>query len=108
MIISQIAGRMPEARASYARALRSRPTDPEIRRREARIWARFYAMMAGGCLRQGCGRESLRWALRALHASPSVAGYLLAPPIRRLQRLWVAQKKQSFAHDFPFACASSS
>jgi glycosyltransferase involved in cell wall biosynthesis len=73
---------------------------PAIRRREMKIWARFYAMLSGGYFRHGAWHESLRWAWRALVISPSVMGYVMGFPLRRLGRSLAAHRKLSFAHRF--------
>ncbi len=73
---------------------------PAIRRREMMIWARFYAMLAGGYFRHGDWAESLRWTWRALVVSPSVIGYVMGFPLRRVSRLLTARKRPSFAAAF--------
>ncbi len=77
--------------------------DPAIRRHEARIWARFYAMMAGGYLRNGERGQALSWAWRALRTSPWVAGYMAGMPARRLSRAMVVRRNVSFADELSFA-----
>jgi len=73
--------------------------DPRIRNREPLVWARFYAMMAGGYLRNGEWGHALAWAWRALRTSPRVAGYMSGMPARRLRRLLTTHRKISFAGD---------
>ena len=84
------------------------PTLPAaIRRREMQIWARFYAMLAGGYFRHGSWNESLRWAWRALVVSPSVIGYLAQLPLRRLDRMLIRRRKLSLANRLSFVGADS-
>jgi glycosyltransferase involved in cell wall biosynthesis len=77
--------------------------DAAIRRQEARIWARFYSMLAGGYLQHGQWREGLRWMGKALGTSPWVAPYFAALPARRLQRWLTRQERRSFGDQFSFA-----
>ena len=70
--------------------------DPAIRRQRSRIWARFYAMLAGGHWHRREWAAAWRWGRKALATSPSVAGYLLGLPARRLQRA-LARRRRSFA-----------
>jgi glycosyltransferase involved in cell wall biosynthesis len=77
--------------------------DSGIRSQEARIWGRFYAMLAGGYLRNGERREALRWAWRAVRMSPGVAGYMAGMPVRRVRRSRLLQRKISFADELSFA-----
>ena len=71
-----------------------------IHRQEARIWARFYAMLAGGYAQNRRWRESLYWGWRALIKSPLVSGYFMGLPIRRLRRRIGSQQGMSFASEF--------
>jgi len=77
--------------------------EPAVRRHQASIWARFYAMLAGGYWRHRNWRQTLRWARRALATSPTVFGYLADLPMRRLRRTFTAKRRISFAGQFPFA-----
>jgi glycosyltransferase involved in cell wall biosynthesis len=82
----------------------SDPTlDPDLRRQEMRIWARFYAMLAGGYFRYGEWRHALHWAWRAVRTSPRVGPYLVGMPIRRIQRARLLWREISFADELPFA-----
>jgi glycosyltransferase involved in cell wall biosynthesis len=85
----------------------SDPTlDPLLRREEARVWARFYAMLAGGYFRYGEWRHALHWAWRAVRTSPRVGPYLVGMPIRRIQRARLLWRKISFSDELPFAMRS--
>jgi GT2 family glycosyltransferase len=76
------------------------PTLPaSIRRCEPRIWARFFAMLAGGHLRRRQWREALQWTLRALIISPAVIGYIAGLPVRRLHRAWTVRRKRSLVQE---------
>ena len=70
--------------------------DPEIRRRELLIWARFFSMLAGGYVQNRQWREGLYWAWRALWTCPSVASYMAGLPVRRLRRLMTSRQELSF------------
>ena len=59
---------------------------PEIRSSEPRVWAHFYAMLSGGCLRNGDWPGAFHWGLRAVRSSPRVIPYIAGMPIRRLLR----------------------
>jgi len=76
------------------------PTLPaSVRRSEARVWARFFAMLAGGHFRRRQWRQSLQWTLRALITSPMVIGYVAGFPLRALQRGWTVRRKRSLAQE---------
>lgn len=81
--------------------------DPEagadLRRHEARIWARFFTMLAGGYARDGEWGQAARWAWRAVRRSPGVATYLAGVPLRRVRRAYLRRRRISFAREFPFA-----
>lgn len=77
--------------------------DPDLRRQEMRIWARFYAMLAGGYFRYGEWKHALHWARRAMRTSPRVGPYLVGMPIRRIQRVRLLWWKVSFADELSFA-----
>jgi GT2 family glycosyltransferase len=72
--------------------------DPRIRRRQRDIWARFYAMLAGGYLRNGDWARGFRWLLKALATSPAVAPYAAGMPIRRAFRSLAPVRGLSFAN----------
>jgi len=87
----------------------SDPTlDPVIRAQEARVWARFYAMLAGGYIQNRQWGQGLRWAWRAMCTSPHVSVYLAGMPVRRLRRALNSQRRISFADELPFSLSSSS
>lgn len=77
--------------------------DPKIRARESWVWARFYAMLGGGYVRNHEWNEAIRWTLRAIRTSPRVIPYVAGMPIRRFRRRWMTPLGQSFAGEFPFA-----
>ncbi len=58
--------------------------DPGIRRRQRQIWARFYAMLAGGYVRNGNWGKALGWTCRALQTSLTVVPYVAWMPVRRI------------------------
>lgn len=62
------------------------PLPSGIRTSEPRIWAHFYAMLSGGCARNGDWPGALRWGLRAVRSSPRVIPYIAGMPLRRLRR----------------------
>jgi len=72
---------------------------PAIQRREMMIWARFYAMLAGGHVRRRQWRQSFQWTLRALIMSPMVLGYVAGFPLRGLQRRWTIWRKRSLTKE---------
>ena len=74
---------------------------PEIRRRQKEIWARFYAMLAGGYVRNGDWRKGLDWSCRALRTSPAVAPYIAGMPVRRILKGLSFSRSRSFVHMEP-------
>ena len=60
--------------------------DPELQQWEPRVWARFYAMLSGGCVRNGDWPGAFRWGLRAVQSSPRVLPYIAGMPLRRIHR----------------------
>jgi glycosyltransferase involved in cell wall biosynthesis len=62
--------------------------DPAICAQQARIWARFYAMLAGGYARNRQWTQSLRWSWKAIRTSPRVLPYIAGMPIRRGRKLF--------------------
>ena len=86
----------------------SDPTlDPAIRAQEARIWARFYAMLAGGYIQNRQWQQGLHWAWRAMRTSPRVAAYMAGLPIRRMRRALDSPQRISFANELSFAVSSA-
>lgn len=81
--------------------------DPAVRAREKRIWARFFAMLAGGYLHNREWCRALAWAWRALRTSPGVGTYLGGMPFRYLARRHVRRQKLSFAEELSFAATST-
>lgn len=70
------------------RRLFSDPTlEPDIQRRSRQIWARFYAMLAGGYARNGNWGKAAGWACKALKTSPAVAPYVAGMPARRIRKV---------------------
>ncbi|HBH96722.1 MAG TPA: hypothetical protein DDX89_02870, partial [Candidatus Omnitrophica bacterium] len=94
--------------ASGCRTLRHAFADPmletSVRRRGADVWARFYAMLAGGYFQQRAWRESLRWGWRAMTTSPRVWAYMAGMPLRHLDRMLTARQRLSFTSQFAYAC----
>lgn len=93
---------------SLGRLFSDTTLDPAIRAREARVWARFYAMLAGGYARNQEWREALRWAWKAMRTSPRVAPYLAGMPVRRIRRALGVPPAASFADELAFAARSCS
>ena len=71
---------------------------PEIRHREKQIWARFYAMLAGGYFRNGDWAKATQWAFRALRTSPTAAPYVIGMPARKIGRWLISDRRLSFSH----------
>ena len=76
--------------------------EESVRRQEARVWARFYAMLAGGYFQYGTWGECARWTWRALRTSPRVASYLAGMPLRRIQQRFTRPASWSFAAELPY------
>ncbi|PIQ84452.1 MAG: hypothetical protein COV75_02235 [Candidatus Omnitrophica bacterium CG11_big_fil_rev_8_21_14_0_20_63_9] len=79
--------------------------DPSIRRHRAKIWARFYATLAGSHLHHGAWLASLQWGGRAVITSPAVCGYFAGLPLRQLKRVLLSWRKISFANTLSFTRA---
>lgn len=80
------------------------PTLPAaIRSEAARIWARFYSMLAGGYIQHGQWHRGLYWTWRALRTSPKVCPYFAGMPLRRLRRILTARRRLSLADQLSFA-----
>ncbi len=77
--------------------------DAEIRSWKGRVWAQFYAMLAGGYVRNGEWGKAMPWAGKAFVSSPAVLPYMAGMPLRRLQRAFRTQSGRSLAEDFPYA-----
>ena len=73
---------------------------PGLRAFEPRVWAHFYAMLAGGCIRNGDWRQGSRWVTRAVQTSPAVLPYVLGMPVRRVGKLFTVPRGLSFAEQF--------
>ena len=71
--------------------------EPEIRRCQRRVWARFYAMLAGGHARNGDWGEALSWACKALRTSAAVIPYMAGMPARRIRKALTSPRRLSFA-----------
>jgi glycosyltransferase involved in cell wall biosynthesis len=80
--------------------------DPAIRRQKAHVWARFYAMLAGGYVRNREWGQGLRWTWRAMRTSPRVAPYIAGMPVRHIGRAYALRRKMSFARELSFALSS--
>ena len=71
-----------------------------VRQQEGRIWARFYAMLAGGFIQNRQWKEGIRWGTKALITSPQVSSYLAGLPLRWIQRTLTSKQGISFANQF--------
>lgn len=76
--------------------------DQSVRSQERVVWARFYAMLAGGYFRNGQWGPCLRWVWRAIRTSPRVTPYVASMPMRRFIRAFGFLHRISFAQEFPF------
>lgn len=81
--------------------------DPAIRRQKAHIWGRFYAMLAGGYVRNREWGQGLRWAWRAMRTSPRVAPYMAGMPVRSIRRAYALRQKISFADELSYAVSTA-
>ncbi len=70
---------------------------PEIKRRERQIRARFYAMIAGGYVRNGNWGKAFDWSCRALRTSAAAAPYVAGMPVRRLLKSLTPPQRLSFS-----------
>ena len=70
--------------------------DPLIRVQERWIWARFYAMLGGGFVRNHQWREGFHWTWKAIQTSPRVLPYVAGLPIRRVHRMLSLPRGLSF------------
>ena len=80
--------------------------DPAIRSQQARIWARFYAMLCGGYFQNREWGSCLYWASRALATSPSVGPYMAGMPLRHLGRALSSVPRFSVDDELPFVEAA--
>lgn len=71
---------------------------PEIKRKERRIRARFYAMIAGGYVRNRNWSKGFAWSCRALRTSLAVAPYVAGMPLRRLRKAAAPPQSLTFSH----------
>lgn len=86
----------------------SDPTlDPAIRAKEPRIWARFFAMLAGGYIQNRQWGEGARWAWRAVRTSPGMIGYMAGVPIRHMRRVVASRQGISFTRELSFLVSST-
>ena len=75
--------------------------DPAIRSQEGRVWARIYAMLAGGYVRNREGKRGVEWSLEAIRRSPDMMPYIIGMPLRKMRRMFSKQDTQrSFAAAF--------
>lgn len=66
--------------------------EPKVRAQAPQVWARFYAMLAGGYSRNGEWRQAAAWAAKAVKTSPRVLPYVWGFPVRMVRRLlWPAR-----------------
>lgn len=61
--------------------------EPKVRAQAPQVWARFYAMLAGGYSRNGEWKQALAWAAKAVRTSPWVLPYVSGFPVRIARRL---------------------
>lgn len=61
--------------------------EPGIRARAPQIWARFYAMLAGGYLRNREWTQAFAWTWKAVRTSPRVVPYVSGLPLRFARRI---------------------
>lgn len=80
--------------------------DSAIRAQEAHVWARFYAMLVGGYVRNKEWRQAVHWLWRAVRTSPRVITYLAGMPVQRLRRAVALRRKISFVDELPFVATS--
>lgn len=76
---------------------------PTLQGQETWVWARFYAMLAGGYVRNHQWLEGLSWTWKAVSTSPRVIPYVLGMPVRRMHRVLSLQRTISFSDEFPSA-----
>lgn len=76
---------------------------PAIRKKESRIWARFFAMLAAGYFRNQEWGQGFHWARRAIKTSPGIIQYLAGLPIRRVRQSFRKYNGLSFSKEMPFA-----
>ncbi len=67
--------------------------EPGIRSRAPQIWARFYAMLAGGYLRNREWGRAVAWTWKAIRTSPRVMPYVTGLPLRLVRR-WVGNARR--------------
>lgn len=83
--------------------------EPSIRARAPQVWARFYAMLAGGYFRNGEWKQAVAWTGKALRTSPRVLPYLSGFPLRAARRaLWPARHHEIKPRQLPFLGTSRS
>ncbi|MBI1952781.1 MAG: glycosyltransferase [Candidatus Omnitrophica bacterium] len=69
------------------RFFRSPGLNGELLRLKPLVWARFYAMLSGGYVRNKQWARGLAWGLKAVRTSPRVIPYVAGMPLRRLRRI---------------------
>lgn len=57
-----------------------------IKAKRRLIYSHFYTMLSGGALKIGKTGEAFKWALKSLSYHPSSLRYMVALPLRKLQR----------------------
>lgn len=60
--------------------------DEAVRSRSPRVWARFYAMLAGGYFRNRDFPRAFAWTWKAVRTSPGVLPYVCGLPLRTARR----------------------
>ncbi|MBI3317689.1 MAG: glycosyltransferase family 2 protein [Candidatus Omnitrophica bacterium] len=94
-------------RKSLTRFFSNRSMSPAVHGWRRRVWAQFYAMLAGGYARNREWAKAVPWALKALASSPAVLPYMAGMPMRGFRRLFKGRTFRSFAEDFPYAFSRS-
>lgn len=72
---------------SLERFFASEGLDPKIRSSRGSVHAHFYAMLAGGYLRNRQWGQAVAWAWKAIRTSPQVLPYVSGLPLRLASRL---------------------
>lgn len=73
---------------SLERFFASEGLDPKIRSSRGSVHAHFYAMLAGGYLRNRQWGQAVAWAWKAIRTSPKVLPYVSGLPLRLASRLF--------------------
>ncbi len=77
--------------------------EPAVRTQKDRVWARLFAMLAGGYAKNRQWRQSVYWAWRAVAAAPQSSTYLVGLMLHHVCRRLSRMPRLSFADELPFA-----